>query len=587
MRKKLLQIAAAALCLALCVPSGHAARQQESMVRVGLAHGSGALAAANLENNTGYGAGYRFGYFDEDLGFVELAESGRRQTAITVLRASEMYMKNGQYTASDPGGGSRAIGCYHVVLGEYRSLEDAQAQAEEYGGFAAWIDGRFQAREGAYLTQEEAQEAMERLGGEDVRGTSAYAVNVVETGSADILFQFDGGSGTAFGIMPDVTGAEDVRTWFKGYKYRGGFRYERLGGGDLTVVNILEMEEYIKGVIPYELRHAPPPEAQTAQAVRARTSAWNKITSQGHRSGNFDLCATEDCQVYHGVGTDKSNYQATSRTDRAVEETAGMYALYQGQPIEAFYASSHGGASERVDNVWNSSLAKYPYLCGVIDPYEQNAASVNSYSSWTKTWTMEELARRLQDNNFPAASISSLEVTYSELGNAIQVKINYTNGKSNTLTPKMLWGLRSFFNVSSLHFTINGQGTGSASGGSSSAGAEIRVNESGTLDTGGQVYAISGTGRTARADLEDLYTISGTGSVDALEASGGSGSGSGSTTPAGTVVTITDRTLVLQGAGNGHQIGMSQYGAYAMAEEGFSYDEIVEFYFPGTQVREY
>jgi stage II sporulation protein D len=53
------------------------------------------------------------------------------------------------------------------------------------------------------------------------------------------------------------------------------------------------------------------------------------------------------------------------------------------------------------------------------------------------------------------------------------------------------------------------------------------------------------------------------------------------------VVTITGTTFRIEGAGNGHQLGMSQYGAYAMAQQGFSYDQIVEFYYPGVQVGTY
>ena len=50
--------------------------------------------------------------------------------------------------------------------------------------------------------------------------------------------------------MPDVTGEDEVRTWFKGNRYYGGFRYERISGGDLTVVNIVDLETYLKGVVP-------------------------------------------------------------------------------------------------------------------------------------------------------------------------------------------------------------------------------------------------------------------------------------------------------------------------------------------------
>ena len=63
--------------------------------------------------------------------------------------------------------------------------------------------------------------------------------------------------------------------------------------------------------------------------------------------------------------------------------------------------------------------------------------------------------------------------------------------------------------------------------------------------------------------------------------SGGSGTG----TPSGTQVTVSGSSYTFQGSGYGHQLGLSQYGAWAMAERGFSYDEIIEFYYPGTYVR--
>lgn len=58
---------------------------------MGLAYGSGALVGANLENNTGYGSGYRFGYFDEDLRFEELGETDEKETQITVLKAQNTW----------------------------------------------------------------------------------------------------------------------------------------------------------------------------------------------------------------------------------------------------------------------------------------------------------------------------------------------------------------------------------------------------------------------------------------------------------------------------------------------------------------
>ena len=576
-----MQFAAVLLAVVLSLPTVLAAGSGGEMVRVGLAYGSGALVNANLENNTGYGSGYRMGYFDDDLDFVELAWTDEDETQITMVKTQNVWVNGSSYSTSDNGGD--VIGCYHVLVEDgYRSYEQAAADAQEYrDGFVAWIDGDYQVRAGSYTSRQEAEDAAQSLGG-TVAGTSSYAVNVTRTGTAEILFQFDRGDDLALGVMPDVTGADTVRTWFKGYRYYGGFRYERIGGGDLTVVNIVDLETYIKGVVPYEMSSSWPLEALKVQAVCARSYAYINIHSGKHTSYHFDVCNTTDCQAYYGAGTNSSSYQATERTDQAVDETAGEYAWYDGQVIEAFYSSSHGGASESVYNVWGTSLKQYPYLCGVEDPYEADMASKNSYSSWTVSYTSSELAQRLENYGYDASSgIESLTLTYSDLGNVIQVRVNYRGGGSDTIRPS---SMRSVFGISSIRFTVNGQAASSGSGTTSSSGGGLTANGSTSLDSQGTYTVISGSGSLSQAGLDGLYAISGSGSITPAE-DAASGGGSGTDTPTGTQVTVSGSSYTFQGSGNGHQLGLSQYGAWAMAERGFTYDEIIEFYYPGTYVR--
>ena len=576
-----MQFAAVLLAVVLALPTALAAGSGGEMVRVGLAYGSGALVNANLENNTGYGSGYRMGYFDDGLDFVELARTDEDETQITMVKTQNTWVNGTSYSNSDNGGD--VIGCYHVLVESgYRSYEQAAADAQEYrDGFVAWIDGDYQVRAGSYTSRQEAEDAAQSLGG-TVAGTSSYAVNVTRTGTAEILFQFDGGDALALGVMPDVTGADTVRTWFKGYRYYGGFRYERIGGGDLTVVNIVDLETYIKGVVPYEMSNSWPLEALKVQAVCARSYAYINIHSGKHTSYHFDVCNTTDCQAYYGAGTNSSSYQATERTDQAVDETAGEYAWYDGQVIEAFYSSSHGGASESVYNVWGTSLEQYPYLCGVEDPYEADMASKNSYSSWTVSYISSELVQRLENYGYDASSgIESLTLTYSDLGNVIQVRVNYRDGGSDTIRPS---SMRSVFGISSIRFTVNGQAASSGSGTTSSSGGGLTANGSASLDSQGTYTVISGSGSLSQAGLDGLYAISGSGSITPAE-DAASGGGSGTDTPAGTQVTVSGSSYSFQGSGNGHQLGLSQYGARAMAERGFTYDEIIEFYYPGTYVR--
>ena len=148
---KKLFAAALTLCLALPAVPAAAAGGDEVTVRVGLAsayyHNSlGELEAAHLENEDGYGEGYRFGYYDEDLDFVELARTGPGTTQVAVLKTTNLtygYSSDlGKYTYGEDLSGDVTVGCYHVLVEEGLSREDAERLASQLDdGFVAWIDG--------------------------------------------------------------------------------------------------------------------------------------------------------------------------------------------------------------------------------------------------------------------------------------------------------------------------------------------------------------------------------------------------------------------------------------------------------------
>ena len=592
MTRRFMQFTAALLAVVLCLPAGLAGAENSTgdvMIRVGLASSSshndqGQMEAAHLQNASGCGSGYRFGYYDDDLSFVELGRTGSDINQIAMLKTQNLYYgydsEQSKYTYSTQITSDVLVGCYHIrIPGSYSSYDDAAAEAANWeDGFVAWINGEYQVRVGDYPNRSETEAAISSLGQGEVVATSGYGVVAVETGTDNILFQFDMGEGQAFAVLPDVTGAADPQTWFLGFKYRGGFTYQRLtSGGDLTVANVLDLESYVKGVVCYEMGREWPLEALKAQAICARTYALVNLGT--HDSLGFDLCNTDYCQVYHGTGSGRTDYGPSETSDRAVEETAGEVLWYEDTLAETYYSSSHGGASESAYYIWGTNMDKYPYLCGVEDPYEQLVADSNAYSSWTVTYTAEELQSRLRSYGFGNnTSLDYLELTYSELGNVIQVAIHWTNGQSNTITQRSSNTIRGVFNLRSIRFTVNGQTV--SSGTSGSGDGSYTVNGSETISGTDGLYVISGSGTVSQAG-EDLYVTSGSGSVSPLEG------GSSGTNQGGGTVTVSGDTYVFEGAGWGHQIGMSQYGANAMARQGFTGEEIVEFYFPGTNVDTY
>lgn len=101
---------------------------------------------ANLENNTGYGSGYRFGYFDEDLRFEELGETDEKETQITVLKAQNTWFyydrSSGKYIYSNSDNGGTVVGCFHLLIDSFRRFDDAAEEAEEYDGRLRGLDRR-------------------------------------------------------------------------------------------------------------------------------------------------------------------------------------------------------------------------------------------------------------------------------------------------------------------------------------------------------------------------------------------------------------------------------------------------------------
>src|SRR5207237_6949336 len=124
---------------------------------------------------------------------------------------------------------------------------------------------------------------------------------------------------------------------FNDKPYRGKIEVFANPHGALTIVNVIGLEDYVRGVVPNELSY-PALEALKAQAIAARTYA---VKNRGQfASEGFDLLPTTRSQVYRGLTSE------TSVTSRAVDETRCMIATYKGEPINALYTSTCGGRTE-------------------------------------------------------------------------------------------------------------------------------------------------------------------------------------------------------------------------------------------------
>ncbi|HEX8463234.1 MAG TPA: SpoIID/LytB domain-containing protein [Abditibacterium sp.] len=130
--------------------------------------------------------------------------------------------------------------------------------------------------------------------------------------------------------------------------------------GPLSLVNVVPLEAYLKGVVPWEMGPSAPLEALKAQAICARTKTLDFVQSKRFAPGDFDICDYDACQGYPGTENEKPS------TSEAVEATRGL-ALYQnGRPIDAVYSTNSGGITAAARDVWKASTP-ISYLESVPD----------------------------------------------------------------------------------------------------------------------------------------------------------------------------------------------------------------------------
>ncbi len=191
----------------------------------------------------------------------------------------------------------------------------------------------------------------------------------ISTPTRELVAYSTGASRLFNSRAPVVFASEDERATpvrFNEKPYRGRLEVFTNPSGTLTVVNVVSLEDYVRGVVPNELSPGAYPaiEALKAQAVAARTYAYR---NRGQFAADgFDLLPTTRSQVYGGLSTEQT------LSTRAVEETRGIIATYKGEPINALYTSTCGGRTENAANIFGNEV---PYLHGRECAVEGKAAA--------------------------------------------------------------------------------------------------------------------------------------------------------------------------------------------------------------------
>lgn len=247
------------------------------------------------------------------------------------------------------------------------------------------------------------------------------------------------------------------------------------------VVNQIELEEYVCGVLAGEISPDWHLEALKAMAVCARTFAANKVMA--NFNNNYHLTSEVRDQVY------RTGFWQNESFVRAVSETRGEVLTYNGDLAQVYYYASSGGYTASSASVWGGD---FPYLKASADPY----STEDKYSSWTLDLNYADFLRALN----LSGTLKNVEVVRRDESNRVQeLKISLQN-KDYEKTGKTL---REALGNNRLRSTF----------------FEVRME---------------------------------------------------------------NERIIFTGRGWGHGVGLSQWGAKKMAEQSYTYDQILKFYFPGT-----
>ena len=347
-------------------------------------------------------------------------------------------------------------------------------------------------------------------------------------------------------------------------KYRGEIEVI-LNHSILNVINVIELEKYLYGVLKKEVSPEWPEETLKAQAIASRTFALsnlNKFIDKG-----YNICATTNSQAYGGI------YHEDPATNKAVNDTRGIIAVYQDEPINAVYHSDCGGYTENSEDVWGAYV---PYLRSVSSDYEGLVSPPNHV--WEYSMSKQEILEILNQKDMKINDIKDILVNEkTDTGRVKSIEIiGNQNNKLKLKTNDFRLLIGPTFIRSSL-FTIN----------------VIRVIEN-KIEEKKPVKDILENSQTESKPVEKSvkqilqedrdFSISEL--LDLLKRSEKEEKNDviSSTVP-DNIDNNAEVKFIFNGQGNGHGVGLSQWGAYGMALKGFNYEEILKYYYQGIQLK--
>lgn len=306
--------------------------------------------------------------------------------------------------------------------------------------------------------------------------------------------------------------------------YEGDFILRKEKGG-IVLINELPIEDYVRYVLPSEMPVTFSYEALKAQAVCARTFAYGQIHNDTYAKYGANLDDSTAFQVYHAT----KSYEIT---DQAVADTKGMVLTYEGKLVDCYYYSTSPGYSENLE-VWD---AESPNYLVAENHTKINKINLSKKKNFHKFITNDVAS---YDSDSPyyrwTATLSSKLGMDSELGRLKKMEVLERSESGYVLSLKVVFedGERIYEKENDIRFAL-----------------------------GKYLLKVELADKTVRSDCHSVPSA-------CFE-----------------IKNQKDGTIVLSGGGFGHGIGMSQYGADAMAREGQNWQKILDYYYKGTELVE-
>jgi stage II sporulation protein D len=437
------------------------------------------------------------------------------------------------------------------------------------------------------------------------RGLSLRDAKGIKGSATDgTLAAYDGSAltvgGKKYALPLTIKGSGGVG--WKETRYRGSLTIIKTPGaqGKFTVVNEVELEDYLRGILKIEMNPDWHQEALKAQSILARTYAAKNRGRFADRG--FDLDNTQNSQIYRGMNAEDP------RTDAAVKATRGQVLTWNGKPADIYYHSDSGGATADISHVWGSSS---PYLRSQAE----KIAYASPYSNWQASFSAAQVASALQKIGKSVGNVTGIEVAMKDAnGRAVTLRARGDKGTADVSAHAFRMALGSSV-LRSTNFEITGASPGIApaiapvplpmpepaptqiSAPSSPQPpkvmslAEIAAQKDPLMElTNNDIFTKDEIiDMLMNPEKRDSYLKIG---LERLAGMGPQGKPA-QPAPAKPPVPVppvpanpakTAGTFTFKGKGWGHGVGMSQWGAKAMADSGAKASDILRHYFPGTKI---